>query len=109
MNLQTSGNDPLADPKKAMKNSPKYCRGPVAVPTLASLVSFHNLTAQDDPAALREKVAELEKRLDELEGEEGQDRKLERLREDNKANTRKRASEDRRHYKPEELAEIETL
>ena len=58
---------------------------------------------------MKEKVAALEKRIAELEQGQPDSQKLERLREENKQNARKRASEDRRHYKPEELAEIETL
>ena len=64
---------------------------------------------EEDPAAMRERIAALEKRLAELENKEDNAKKLERLREENKLNARKRAAEDRRTYKPEELAEIESL
>ncbi len=64
---------------------------------------------EEDPAAMRERIAALEKRLAELEHKEDNSKKLERLREENKLNARKRAAEDRRTYKPEELAEIESL
>jgi len=63
----------------------------------------------DETAELREKVAALEKRLAELEAEKGDERKLAKLREENQQKARKRASEDQRHYKREELAEIESL
>jgi hypothetical protein len=80
-----------------------------AVLALVAWTGLPELNAQDDPAAMRERVAALEKRLSELEGKQASEKKLERLREENKAKARKRAAEDRRHYKPEELDEIETL
>ena len=58
---------------------------------------------------MRERIAALEKRISELEDKAGSEKKLERLREENKTNARKRAAEDRQHYKPEELQEIESL
>lgn len=64
---------------------------------------------EEDPAAMRERIAALERRLAELENKEDNAKKLERLREENKLNARKRAAEDRRTYKPGELAEIESL
>jgi hypothetical protein len=64
---------------------------------------------EEDPAAMRERIAALEKRLAELENKDDNANKLERLREENKLNARKRAAEDRRTYKPGELAEIESL
>lgn len=67
------------------------------------------IRAEEDPAAMRERIAALEKRLAELENKEDNAKKLERLREENKLNARKRAAEDRRTYKPDELAEIESL
>ena len=91
-----------------MQPSPTALRGIAAVLALAT-AGISNLRAQDDDAALREKVAALEKRLAELEDKAAPDRKLERLREDNQVKARKRAAEDNRHYKPGELAEIESL
>ncbi|MES2439248.1 MAG: tetratricopeptide repeat protein [Verrucomicrobiota bacterium] len=92
-----------------MKANPTALRGMTAVLALASAAGISHLGAQDDPAALKEKVATLEARVSELESKAGSEKKLERLREDNKTKARNRASEDSRHYKPEELADIETL
>jgi polyhydroxyalkanoate synthesis regulator phasin len=92
-----------------MKTNPNALRGISAVLALAAAAGISNLSAQDDPAALKEKVAALEKRLAELESKEKPDRKLERQREENQTKARNRAAEDSRHYKPDELAEIEAL
>jgi murein DD-endopeptidase MepM/ murein hydrolase activator NlpD len=62
-----------------------------------------------DEAALREKVAALEKRIAELEGQTAEPSRIEKLRAENKAAASKRAAEDKRRYKQEELAEIENL
>ena len=92
-----------------MKANPKGLTCIAIVFTLAAGAGLSTLGAQDDPAALRERVAALEKRLAEVENKAGSEKKLERLLEKNKENARKRAAEDRRHYKPEELTEIESL
>lgn len=63
----------------------------------------------DETAELRAKIAELEKRIAATEQTQGKERQLERLREENKQKARKRASEDSRQYKREELQEIESL
>jgi hypothetical protein len=76
---------------------------------LAVVAGFSTLHAQDESAELKERVAKLEKALAEIENKAGSEKKLEKLREENKAAARKRAAEDSRHYKPEELAEIESL
>ncbi|GAA5481412.1 tetratricopeptide repeat protein [Haloferula sargassicola] len=76
---------------------------------LASTAGVFQLRAQDEAAAMRERIAALEKRLSELESREAGEKARERLREQNKMSARKRAAEDRRRYKPEELAEIESL
>ncbi|MES2924991.1 MAG: hypothetical protein V4819_25775 [Verrucomicrobiota bacterium] len=92
-----------------MKTKSNAHRGIAAVLALAAVAGIANLNAQDDPAALREKAAALEKRLEELENKDKPDRKLERQREENQTKARNRAAEDSRHYKPDELAEIEAL
>ena len=66
------------------------------------------LAAQEDPA-VRERSSELEKKITETGAPAASDRKLERMREDNKADAKKRAAEDSRHYKPAEQQEIESL
>ena len=92
-----------------MKTNPSARRGLAAVLAVAAGAGVSTIRAEEDPAALRERIAALEKRLADLESKEDNAKKIERLREDNKTNARKRAAEDRRHYKPEELAEIESL
>ena len=77
-----------------------------AVLAFAALSPMH---AEEDAAALKARVAELEKRISELETKSASEKKLERLREENVAKAKKRASEDKGNYKPEELQEIETL
>ncbi len=67
------------------------------------------LNAQDDPAAMRERITALERRLSEFESKEADEKSHVRLREKNKLNARKRALEDKRRYKPDEIAEIESL
>lgn len=93
-----------------MKTNPRTHRVVVAVLALVSASGVSPLpAAEEDPAAMRERIAAMEKRISELEDEAGSQKKLERLREENKTNARKRAAEDRQHYKPEELQEIESL
>lgn len=92
-----------------MKTNLSALRGIVAVLALAAGTGVSTLNAEEDPAALRERVATLEKRLAELENKEDSAKKIERLREENKVKARKRAAEDRSHYSQEELAEIESL
>jgi DNA repair exonuclease SbcCD ATPase subunit len=92
-----------------MKSNPSALRGLAAVLAIVAGTGISTLRAEEDAAALRERVAALEKRLAELESKEDSAKKLERLREENKVKARKRAAEDRRNYKPEELAEIESL
>lgn len=92
-----------------MNAKPKALRGIAAVLALAAGAGVSTISAEEDAAALRERVAALEKRLAEIESKEDNAKKLERLREENKANARKRAAEDRRHYQPEQIAEIESL
>src|SRR5687768_10052204 len=74
--------------------------------TLLSALPLH---AEEDAAALKARVAELEKRISELEGDKASEKKLEKMRQENVANAKKRASEDKGEYKPEELQEIESL
>jgi TolA-binding protein len=74
-----------------------------------ALIPALPLHAEEDAAALKARVAELEKRISELEGNAASEKKLERLRQDNVANAKKRAAEDKSEYKPEELQEIESL
>ncbi|WP_035615867.1 hypothetical protein [Haloferula sp. BvORR071] len=85
----------------------------LAVAICGSLIAFAPfsslLAADEDPAALKARVAELEKRLSELEGKAANEKKLEKLREENVAKAKKRGSEDKSAYKPEELQEIESL
>jgi TolA-binding protein len=93
-----------------MKANPTALRVLATVIVLAAGAGVSPIrAAEEDAAAMRERIAALEKRISELEDKAGSDKKLERLREENKANARKRAAEDRNHYKPEELAEIESL
>lgn len=80
-----------------------------ALSAVLALISALPLHAEEDAAALKARVAELEKRISELETKSMSEKKLERLREENVAKARKRASEDKGHYKPEELQEIESL
>lgn len=93
-----------------MTANPHSLRCLAIVLSLLTGAGFSRIRAEEeDPAAMRERIAALEKRLGELEHKEDNSKKLERLREENKVNARKRAAEDRRTYKPEELAEIESL
>jgi len=92
-----------------MKTNTRALHGLAAVLVVAVGAGVPVLGAEEDPAALRDRIAALEKRLSDLESKEGESAKLERLRAENKTKARKRAAEDRRHYKPEELAEIESL
>jgi hypothetical protein len=92
-----------------MKTNSSALRALIVVLAFSAGTAISATGAEEDSAALRERVAALEKRLAELENKETNAKKLERLREENKANARKRAAEDRRTYKPEELAEIESL
>ena len=91
-----------------MKRNTKASHRFTAILALASLAGISNLRAQDD-SALREKIAALEKRLAELEDKDKPNRKVERQREENQTKARNRAAQDSRHYKPAELAEIESL
>lgn len=92
-----------------MNANPGTLRGVTVLLALAAGTGLSKLHAQDDPAALRDRIATLEKRISDLENKEFSEKKRERLREENRNNARKRAAEDQRHYKPEELEEIETL
>lgn len=92
-----------------MKANPHSLRLLAIVLSLLTGSGVSRIRAEEDPAAMRERIAALEKRLAELENKEDNAKKLERLREENKLNARKRAAEDRRTYKPDELAEIESL
>lgn len=74
------------------------------VPTLRPV----ELSAED-AAALRERIAALEKRVSESENAAASTRKLERQIADNRSDANKRANEDKRHYRPDELADIESL
>lgn len=95
---------------KTMTAKPHSLRCLAIVLSLLTGAGVSRIRAEEeDPAAMRERIAALEKRLAELEHKEDNSKKLERLREENKLNARKRAAEDRRTYKPEELAEIESL
>ena len=76
---------------------------------LVHALPIASILAVDDTAALREKVAALERRLADLEKKETSTDELAKLREQNKHAARKRAAEDRTVYKPEQLAEIESL
>ena len=80
-----------------------------AVLILFTAAGVSKLNAQEDPAAMRERIAALEQRLSELESKETDEKTHVKLREQNKLNARKRAMEDKRRYTPEELAEIESL
>jgi beta-lactamase regulating signal transducer with metallopeptidase domain len=87
-------------------------RGQVTLVALSALIVPSLRPAElraDEAAELRAKIAELEKRLSTAEQTQGKERQLERLREENKQKARKRAAEDSRHYKREELQEIESL
>ncbi len=79
------------------------------VSALLAIALLAPLHAEEDAAALRERVAALEKRLSELESDTAKDRRLERLQKDNVEKARKRAAEDNKTYKAGELAEIESL
>lgn len=92
-----------------MKTQPTARHGLSALIIFATVAGSTGLHAQEGDAALREKVAALEKRITELEGKELSERKLEKLREENKAKARERAAQDRGRYSSEQLAEIETL
>lgn len=63
----------------------------------------------EDSEALKRRIAELEKRLESVETEKGEDKELEKISEANRVAARRRAAEDRKHYKVEELQEIESL
>lgn len=91
-----------------MKRNTKASHRFTAILALASLAGISDLRAQGD-TALREKIAALEKRLAELEDKDKPNRKVERQREENQTKARNRAAQDSRHYKPAELAEIESL
>ena len=91
-----------------MKRNTKASHRFTAILALASLAGISDLRAQGD-TALREKIAALEKRLAELEDKDKPNRKVERQREENQTKARNRAAQDSRHYKPDELAEIESL
>lgn len=92
-----------------MKANPHSLRLLAICLSILAGAGVSRIRAEEDPAAMRERIAALEKRLAELENKEDNAKKLERLREENKLNARKRAAEDRRTYKPDELAEIESL
>ena len=81
-------------------------RGLAAALALIPALPLH---AEEDAAALKARVAELEKRISELETDKASEKKLEKLRQENVANAKKRAAEDKGEYKPEELQEIESL
>lgn len=63
----------------------------------------------EDAAALKQKIADLERRLEEVEKSGADAQKLTKLREANKLAARRRAAQDREQYKAEELREIESL
>jgi hypothetical protein len=63
----------------------------------------------EEPSALNEKVTALEKRVAELEGKTEAEKKSAELLAANRQKARARAAQDREHYKPEQLAEIESL
>lgn len=92
-----------------MKANPHSLRLLAICLSLLTGAGVSRIRAEEDPAAMRERIAALEKRLAELENKEDNAKKLERLRDENKLNARKRAAEDRRTHKPGELAEIESL
>ena len=82
----------------------------IAAAAVALMPSLHPVELRaEDAAALKERITALEKRLAELEKSKSDEQRLEQLRAENRQNARKRAAEDRRHYQPEELREIETL
>jgi len=63
----------------------------------------------EDAAALKQKIADLERRLEEVENGGADARKLSKLVDANKLAARRRAAQDRERYKIEELREIESL
>lgn len=63
----------------------------------------------EDSEALKQKIADLERRLGEVEKGGADAQKLTKLRDVNKVAARRRAAEDRKQYKLEELKEIESL
>jgi hypothetical protein len=80
----------------------------IALALFAVAVTF-DLGAEEKPPELAERVAALEKQVTEIGKTLGTEEKNKRLLDKNKENARKRAAKDKRHYNPEELAEIETL
>lgn len=76
---------------------------------LALALPFSSALAADEAAELRKKVAELEQKIAKIEGNKPDEKKLAKLVEENKVAARKRAAEDRKTYKPDELTEIESL
>jgi TolA-binding protein len=85
-----------------MKPNPTTVRGIAAAFALVSAAGISPLGAEEKPAAQKAPTSE-------TEGKPFSDKKLERLREDNKTKARNRAAEDSRHYKAGEITDIENL
>lgn len=85
-----------------MKTNPTALRGIAAAFALASAAGISPLGAQEKPAALEDRISE-------TGGKPLSEKKLERLREDNKTKARNRAAEDSRHYNAGQIADIENL